>query len=101
MAEDRRKARRKTLLVEVYYEGAGTRAQTRISDISANGVFIETLSPLPDGSNIRLAFTPPGGRRIEVEGIVTQSQPGIGMGVAFTRIKPEDARLIEQIVSAS
>src|SRR5262245_25075919 len=43
---DKRRASRSGLLIEVKYEGAGVRAQTRISDISLTGVFVETLTPL-------------------------------------------------------
>jgi len=39
-------ARRGTLFTEVKYEGPGIRAETRISDISLSGVFIDALSPL-------------------------------------------------------
>ena len=85
-------------MLEVKYEGAGVRAETRISDISNVGVFIDAITPLPVGAVLDLTFTLPNGRFIEVEGRVAHSQPRIGMGVEFINLKPEDARIISEIL---
>ena len=98
MGEEKRRASRSQMLMEVKYEGPGVRAETRISDISTTGVFIDAMSPLPVGSNIKLTFTLPTGRMVEAEGKVMQSQPSIGMGVEFTSIKPEDRDHIREII---
>jgi hypothetical protein len=82
-------------MTEVQYEGAGIRAETRISDISLSGVYIDTMSPLPVGARLRLRFVLTKGASISVEGAVVHSEPGIGMGIAFTSLEPEDAKLIE------
>ena len=100
MDSDRRKSRRGTLYTEVRYEGPGIHAETRISDISLSGVFIDALSPLPVGAVLKLSFTLPGGHLVATEGVVAQSQPTIGMGVAFTSLKPEDAKLIQAAIEA-
>jgi hypothetical protein len=100
MDNDRRQSRRGTLYTEVQYEGAGIRAETRISDINLSGVFIDALSPLPVGAVLNLSFALPGGQRVVTEGVVVHSQPRIGMGVAFTSLKPEDAKLIQEAIEA-
>lgn len=100
MDDERRQSKRGTLFTEVQYEGAGIHAETRISDINLAGVFIDALSPLPVGAAVNLKFTLPGGQRITTEGIVVHSQPSIGMGVAFTGLKAEDARLIQEAIDA-
>jgi len=100
MDSDRRQSRRGTLYTEVKYEGAGIRAETRISDISLSGVFIDALSPLPAGAVLNLSFTLPGGQRVATEGVVVHSQPRIGMGIAFTSLTPEDAKLIQEAIEA-
>lgn len=99
MDSDRRQSSRGTLYTEVQYEGAGIRAETRISDINLSGVFIDALSPVPVGA-LKLVFTLPGGQRVATEGVVVHSQPSIGMGVAFTSLKPEDAKLIQEAIEA-
>jgi hypothetical protein len=100
MDNDRRQSTRGTLYTEVQYEGAGIRAETRISDINLSGVFIDALSPLPVGAVLNLSFTLPGGQRVATDGVVVHSQPRIGMGVAFTSLKPEDAKLIQEALEA-
>jgi uncharacterized protein (TIGR02266 family) len=94
MDKEHRRAWRSSLVLEVKYEGAGVRAETRISDISATGVYIDTLSPPPVGSVLKLSFTLPDGHAVEAEGVVVHSQPRIGMGIEFTTLSPEDARHI-------
>jgi len=95
MENERRHSNRGIMLTEVQYEGAGVRAETRISDINLSGVFIDAMSPLPVGAKIKLAFTLPGGKRVDTDGIVAHSQPGIGMGVEFTGLTPEQKELIQ------
>lgn len=100
MDSDRRQSRRGTLYTEVKYEGPGIRAETRISDISLSGVFIDALSPLPVGAVLKLSFTLPSGQGVTTDGIVVHSQPRIGMGISFTSLKPEDAKLIQEAIEA-
>jgi hypothetical protein len=100
MDNERRQSTRGNLFTEVQYEGAGIRAETRISDINLSGVFIDALSPLPVGAAVKLSFTLPGGQRVVADGLVVHSQPSIGMGVSFTGLKPEDAKLIQEALDA-
>ena len=94
---EKRQTGRAALMLEVKYEGPGVRAETRISDISETGVFIDAMTPIPVGEVLRLTFTLPNGRLIEVDGRVAHSQPRIGMGVEFINLKPEDAQSISEI----
>ena len=96
-SSDKRQAGRAALLLEVKYEGAGVRAETRILDISETGVFIDAMTPVPVGALLKLTFTLPDGSFVEVDGRVAHSQPRIGMGVEFINLKPEDARSISAI----
>jgi hypothetical protein len=100
MDKEGRRSARGALFTEVLYEGAGVRAETRISDINLSGVFIDALSPLPVGAEVKLRFTLPGGHRISTEGRVVHTQPSIGMGVAFTTLTPEDAKLIQEAIDS-
>lgn len=101
MNSERRHSSRGTLLTEVQYEGAGIHGQTRISDINLSGVYIDALSPLPVGAVLKLFFTLSGGQRVVTEGVVVHSQTGMGMGVEFTSLKPEDAKLIQAAIDAN
>jgi uncharacterized protein (TIGR02266 family) len=100
MDKEQRRAWRSALLLEVAYEGAGVRTETRISDISVTGVYIETVSPVPVGSTLTLTFTLPDGYAVNTVGVVVHSQPQTGIGVEFTNLKREDARRIRQFIRA-
>ena len=101
MDRDRRQSNRGALRTEVEYEGGGIRAETRISDINLSGVFIDVLSPLPVGAELKLRFTLSGGHLVSTDGAVVHSQPGIGMGVAFTNLTREDARRIQASIDSN
>jgi PilZ domain len=61
----------------------------KITDISLGGCYVEMLSPLPDGTLIRITLSP-GAGTLKLSGRVCSSQTGFGMGVAFTGISPQD-----------
>jgi uncharacterized protein (TIGR02266 family) len=98
--KEQRRAWRSALLLEVTYEGAGVRTETRISDISVTGVYIETMSRIPVGSNLDLTFTLPDGSSVNTKGVVVHIQPQAGIGVKFIDLKREDARRIRQFIRA-
>ena len=70
-------------------EGTATRLPAKVTDLSLGGCYVEMLSPLPSGSLVELTLDP-GGTLIRVRGKVRVSQMGMGMGVAFTGLSPED-----------
>lgn len=100
MDNERRQAERKSLVLEVRYEGAGGRAETRICDISALGVYVDTLNPLPESSLVKLDFILPDGHRVKAEGAVIRNEPGIGMAVMFREINPEDRERIRALIDS-
>jgi uncharacterized protein (TIGR02266 family) len=69
------------------------------ADVSPGGVFVSTPQPLAVGTDMTLYFTLEGGRTLQADGVVRWTRPGDtnlppGMGVAFTRLSPEDQRAI-------
>jgi len=87
-------------VLDVWYEGEGVRGETRISDLSVRGAFIEAATPLPDGTTFTLSFALPDGTVIETEATVAHSQPGSGMGVRFDSLSLEQTNLIRQFIRA-
>jgi len=96
--KDQRRAQRSALLLEVTFEGAGVRTETRISDISVSGIYIETVSQVPLGSSLKLAFTLPDGHVVRTEGVVAHTQARTGIGVRFTDLDPEDELHIRKVI---
>jgi uncharacterized protein (TIGR02266 family) len=88
----RRRYRRRTVRVLVeYLSGAGLCCDTATT-LGAGGLFVETETPLPPGSRLKLAFQLPGGDfRHEIEGEVVWSRRpadsgagSVGMGIEFS-----------------
>ena len=76
-------------------------------DLGTGGIFIETQSPLPQGSTVELTFTLPDSKEtLETKGKVIWVQnevPGKnltpGMGVQFEQFDKQHRQLLEQFVS--
>jgi len=78
-----------------------------VTDVSSEGVFIRTDTPLPEGKELNLKFTIIGNdiEIIEGEGTVVRSIPAgngaqAGMGVEFKRLTRESRQAIERVVEA-
>lgn len=68
----------------------------KITDISLGGCYVEMLSPLPDGTPIRITLSPREGT-LKLSGKVCSSQTGFGMGIAFTGMGPEDFEKLRKL----
>ena len=87
-------------MLDVWYEGENGRGETRISDLSVTGAYVETITPLPVGAVFKLIFTLPDGAVLETESTVIHSHPQSGMGVKFTSLTVEQANYIRQFIHA-
>lgn len=90
MESERRGAVRYQLTVsaEVVELKSGTRFSTRTTDLGPGGCFVDTLMPLPVGSDVNIRLHKDN-MSIEATGAVTFSQAGLGMGIAFGEMPPE------------
>lgn len=77
-----------TVSAEVVELKSGTRFSTRTTDLGPGGCFVDTLMPLPVGSDISIRMYKDN-ISFEATGTVTFSQAGLGMGLAFTEMPPE------------
>jgi type IV pilus assembly protein PilZ len=77
-----------------------------ITNISAMGIFVKTMDPVAVGTQLVLAFEPPGYESFKLEGEVAWinalrpngDNPNPGMGIRFVNLRPEDReRLVEVI----
>lgn len=73
---------------------SGARLSTRAADLNQGGCYLDLLSPLPIGSNVRVRILSDGAE-LTCTGVVRDSQPGMGMGVAFTDLDDARKALIE------
>jgi PilZ domain-containing protein len=67
---------------EVLDADSGTRMNSRISDLSLGGCYVDTINPLPDGTNVQLRiFTET--HSFEGPATVVYSHTHLGMGMKF------------------
>lgn len=94
---ERRGAPRHALVLaaEIVELPRGAKFHTRTADISRTGCYIDTLNPIPSGSEIRLRITHHQ-EIFEAMGRVVYVSPGLGMGVAFAAVAAEQRTLLDR-----
>jgi hypothetical protein len=80
---------------EVVDVATGARLATRAADLSLNGCYLDSLNPSVVGSKIRLRIMW-GGAELTCTAVVRDSQPGMGMGVAFIDLDEARKGLIQK-----
>ncbi|HEX5423711.1 MAG TPA: PilZ domain-containing protein [Candidatus Acidoferrales bacterium] len=93
--EDRRSPRCPLIAsVELIDVQTNARFKTRTSDVSVVGCYLDTMSPLPVGTEVRLKISHCD-LMITVLGVITQNQPNMGMGIRFIDISLDDHEILE------
>jgi PilZ domain len=77
-----------TVAAEVIEIRSGTRFSTRTTDLGPGGCFVDSLMPLPVGTAVRVRLSKDN-ISFDASGVVTFSQTGLGMGVAFDPMPAE------------
>ena len=81
------------LAAEVIELPRGAKLSARTADISRTGCYIDTLNPIPQGSEVRLRITHAAETFVTLGRVVYVSY-GLGMGIAFVNVEAEQlARL--------
>jgi PilZ domain-containing protein len=85
---------------EVAAADSSAKTKTRVRDLSQQGCYLDTETPLPLGTaaNVRMAK---GAKSLEVQGRVVYVQPGKGMGLMFTAVKPEHGGILDVWINES
>jgi hypothetical protein len=81
--------------VEMLELSSGATITGRTADLGLGGCYIDTLSPLPVGTEVKLKISK-GEESFEAQGKVTFSQIGMGMGVAFVSAQPTQIRTFQK-----
>jgi hypothetical protein len=68
----------------------------KVTDISFGGCYVEMLAPLPVNSSVELTLDTSQGA-IHARGKVVAAQTGMGMGIGFTAVSPEDFEKLREI----
>lgn len=97
--KENRKHARVALIQEVEYEGEVGTFRSRLSDLSEEGIFIDTATPFPPEAIVKVKFRLPDSEEpISATAEVRHARKGLGMGVRFLDLKPEDRKKISKLV---
>ncbi|MFZ5906908.1 MAG: PilZ domain-containing protein [Nitrospirota bacterium] len=88
---ERRQYERYPLREDVLIDG---RTPAYSQNICEDGMFLSTLKPHKEGSLIQVTFS----SRLTVRAEVSNSQPGIGMGIEFVDLDNDQRKTILQII---
>jgi hypothetical protein len=78
---------------ELLEESSGSRMNLRISDLSLNGCYVDTVNPLPDGTLVQLRiFTET--HSFEAPATVIFSHAFMGMGMKFREVQPKSEEVL-------
>jgi len=84
-----------TATVEAVDLKSGTRTQARTSDLSRGGCYVDTTSPFPVETTVKMRLRKDT-HSFEVEARVVYSLVGMGMGLAFTGADPEQVEVLKR-----
>jgi hypothetical protein len=96
MESERRKWPRYPFIAaaEIRESQSGSLLRARTSDISANGCYIDTINPLPQGSVVSIQINHEG-ESFSAKGVVAHLQPNMGMGITFIALESGCAAVLE------
>jgi PilZ domain len=97
--EERRASDRSRLIVDVFFDGKDATGVASTKDISLGGFYMNTQTPIPQGSLllVRIPFGP--GRQVVCNAEVVYSDPGRGVGVRFQGLSDEARILLKGEIS--
>jgi hypothetical protein len=97
---ERRSAPRQHFIAEaqIMEIPSGVRLSARSCDLVVHGCYVDTLSPFPVGTLVRIRLKK-GEAIIVVNGNVVYQLPGLGMGIAFHDLTPESHAALEKWLS--
>ena len=83
-----------TASAEVVELGSGAKFSTRTTDLGPGGCFVDTMVPFPVGANVHVTIHK-GKNKFEHGGLVVYSQAGLGMGIAFEAMEPQQREALD------
>ncbi|HEX8846400.1 MAG TPA: PilZ domain-containing protein [Pyrinomonadaceae bacterium] len=100
MIEERREEERKSITLEVRWEGGSGVHSARVSDISMGGCYLDTLGQVEVGEIVTMEIKLPTGEWLPLRGSVAFHHPGLGFSVCFTFLTDEEQYQLAQLINS-
>lgn len=94
-----RQFQRHLLSLEITLESSSGKHEARISDLSMDGCFIDTIINVAEGEIASFDLRLANDESIPLTGEVVYVMPRIGFGMRFTDLTDEKKNILEQIIS--
>jgi PilZ domain len=98
MNKERRTDFRIPLNLAARYDGLSGAHEARIEDISLGGCFVNARGQVLEGEAIAVEIKLPSGTWLKLRGTVTTYQPGIGFGMAFSKMTPAEESALQKLL---
>ena len=85
---------------EIMLESSSGRRSARISDLSMEGCFVDTILDAAEAERVVFDVKLPTGEPVQLSGKVTYAMPRIGFGIRFDELTEEKTQLLKQIILA-
>ena len=95
---ERRTAQRISVSLEAIWEGMSGRRESRITDLSPHGCFLESCAQTSVGEKIKFFLRTPTERWLVLNGEVAFYQPMVGFGLRFTDMSEQDKAMLSQLI---
>ncbi len=92
---ERRQSDRKKLIVNVDFEGGDGTGIANTRDIGIGGLYMLTNAPLDVGTPLFMRMTI-GGEEIGLDGVVTYTDPGQGVGILFQAMSEKNEEILKR-----
>jgi hypothetical protein len=85
--------------VVIHTDAGGSPIRGATADLSLGGCYIETIFPLPNGTNLDLQLSI--GNTVLIAAAVVACDPQVGNGIRFISMLPEDRETLEAFLKAA
>jgi hypothetical protein len=99
MSRERRRNKRKNVLLEARWESLSKRHEARVDDVSLSGCFVNTYGPVEVGEPVSLSILRRSGEWLSLRGYIATYQNGVGFGMAFTDLSEADQKALQELIA--
>ena len=100
MPDERRRNKRKRLLLEARWESKSRKHEARVDDVSLGGCFVNTFGRVELNEAVNLEIQLPSGEWLPLQGQVASYQPGVGFGLSFTSLSEDEVAVLKELMSS-
>lgn len=97
MSDEKRKFERKEMVAEAQMEFSSGKYDTRISEVSLGGCYVDSIASVVEGEPVSLTIKS-GDSSMPFTGEIAYLLPGFGFGIRFTDVTEERERFLLKIM---